>query len=298
MVRHVVLGAGGFLGGRLAESLVEQDVNPVLVRPSDTQSGRFTAVKERLSGFESLGAHCGPGSVYYYCISDMTPSNSAQEPSAFIESNLTLFVRFLEWVAANGGGHVVYTSSGGTVYGDSAIRPTPETAPLEPISFYGLLKASAEQFLSLYARQGRLTFTTARISNPFGPGQQLKRGQGLIPAVAERIKAGQPLQILGEGDTVRDYIHIDDVIAALELCGTHPALSNTVVNVGTGRGLSVLEVVQIVEEALGKKAELHFVSDRPGDVRASVLDISRIRSLTGWDPEISVEEGLERWLSQ
>jgi UDP-glucose 4-epimerase len=223
----------------------------------------------------------------------MALSNSACQPSDFVSTNLTLFVRFLEWVKRIGGVHVVYPSSGGTIYGESEIQPTPETVMPDPRSFCGLMKWTAEKYLQMFASQKSLTYTIARISNPYGPGQVLKYGQGLVPEVIVRIRTGKPVNIIGNGDAVRDYIHISDVCTCLALCGFDERFRNHILNVGTGVGFSVLDVVREIEALMHKSAILEYVPRRLGEIQSSVLDIRLAKQLVGWQPELNFQDGLK-----
>ena len=299
MKRSFILGAGGFLGHHLAAALAESGERPVLAglrEPLALKGESDQIISGHLTGFDALDAYAGEGDTYYYLIASMTPSNSQAQPSAFIAENLELFVRFLEWAEKRPGARVVYASSGGTVYGNSDIVPTPETAPLKPISFYGLLKAACEQYLQLFTSQGRLEGTITRISNPFGPGQKLNRGQGLIPALISRIRSGEPVDVINGGRAVRDYIYIDDVIDAVRLAGSHPHLRNETVNVGSGRGTSVNEVIVMVERALQYEAARNIQPGRSSDVEASILDCSKMFGLTNWQPRYTLEQGLKACL--
>jgi UDP-glucose 4-epimerase len=299
MGRSFILGAGGFLGLRLASHMAAEGAEPVLAgmrAPLDLPGDAVQLPPGRLSDFEALEPYTGEGGTYYYMIASMTPSNSGVQPSSFISDNLELFVRFLEWVENKPGARVVYPSSGGTVYGNAEIVPTPETAPLQPLSFYGLLKATSENYLRMFIAQDRVQGTVLRIANPYGPGQKLNRGQGLIPALINRIRAEEPIYLIDGGKAIRDYVYIDDVVRALELAGTEQSLLNETLNVGSGVGYSVAEVLAMVEEVLGQKANARHAPYRSGDVHASVLDSSKLQSLTDWSPTHDLMEGLRRCL--
>jgi UDP-glucose 4-epimerase len=295
MARTFILGAGGFLGHHLSAALAKAGQRPVLAglrAPLALDGESDQILTGHMQDFGALEPYAGAGDTYYYLIASMTPSNSAETPSRFIAGNLELFVRFLEWVAMRPGARVVFASSGGTVYGNAQIVPTPETAPLQPISYYGLLKAASEQYLRMFAAQGRLDGTVLRISNPFGPGQKLNRGQGLIPALIARIKACEPVDMIDGGRSVRDFIYIDDVIEAMVLAGHHPALCNETVNVGTGIGTSVRDVLLLVQQDLGVEAKLNIAPPRFGDVDMSTLDCTKIKHLASWQARVSLQSGL------
>lgn len=296
--KTVILGAGGFVGRNLATRLIDEGHSPTLVNPvhSSVYPDEVIQIKTRITNFGVLDRIVKPGSVVHYLIGDMTPSNSGQMPSAYVATNLTLFIRFLEWARDIGNIHIVYASSGGTIYGECDTQPTPESIIPDPRSFYGLLKWTSERHLQLFAAQSDLTYTIARLSNPYGPGQALKYGQGLIPEVVARILANDTINVIGRGEAIRDYIHISDVTAALCDCGANERLVNKTVNIATGFGHSVIEVIREIEAVLNRKAILDFKPQRPGDLASNVLDVSLMKALTGWSPQYNLATGLRSYL--
>lgn len=296
MARSFVLGAGGFIGNSLSNALIKAGREAVLVGPAPSSeiSPQASAVLfGKLQNFSVLEPLVQPGDIFYYLISTMTPSNSTGSPSDFVANDLGLFLRFLEWVEQVPRARIVFASSGGTVYGNAKIVPTDELAPLQPISFYGALKIACEHHLNIFAAQGRLSSTIARLSNPYGPNQRLNRGQGLIPAVLQKVSGNERLDLVDHGRAIRDFVYVDDVVNAIIQCGEHKALVNQTVNVGSGVGASVYDVVRLVEQALQKSANVRLLPPRMGDVHASVLNIAKLYTLTGWRPQVSLKEGIE-----
>ena len=172
--------------------------------------------------------------------------------------------------------HFIFISSGGTVYGIPKEKPISENHPTEPLNSYGLGKLVVEHYLKMLSRGTRLGFTTLRVSNPFGPGQTSQKGQGLIPAVLKQFAAGSSVNVLGNGQSERDYIYIEDVIDAIVTCLEHEPL-NDVFNIGSGHGRTVLQVVNAIEHLLGRKIERQFVNHVPPTLRP-MCSISRKRN--------------------
>ncbi len=186
---------------------------------------------------------------------------------------------------------VVFASSGGAVYGVTGSDPIGEDTQTNPISPYGVAKLTAERLL-LDAGH-----TVLRIANPYGPYQDGARGQGLLAAIVQRIRADQDIAIWGDGSVVRDYIHVDDVVAALALAATAHG-QHRIFNVGSGVGRSVLDVVSDLGRIAGVMPRLTFHSARPADVPVNVLDCTRLLAL-GWQPRVEWHDGLTRlWRSQ
>jgi UDP-glucose 4-epimerase len=136
-----------------------------------------------------------------------------------------------------------------------------------------------------------------RLSNPFGPGQVNTKGQGLIPTIIESALLNKPLNVWGDGSSIRDYLYIDDAVEALSRAISHEGKSS-LFNIGSGLGNSILELVAHVEEITGKKISIDFQAQRPFDAPANVLDISLAESELSWKPRTELRQGLEetvRW---
>jgi UDP-glucose 4-epimerase len=188
---------------------------------------------------------------------------------------------------------IVFVSSGGTVYGAAKDIPTPESAPTDPITAYGVGKLMIEKYLGLYERLHGLSFRVLRVANPFGPFQVPDKGQGLIATLLSRALRGEPIEVWGDGSVVRDYVFVDDVIDALQAAAVDES-EGRVFNVGSGRGHSVREVIAAVEAQFGKKLSVAWKPGRPIDVPVSILSIARSRDLLGWAPRTSFDDGLRR----
>jgi UDP-glucose 4-epimerase len=185
----------------------------------------------------------------------------------------------------------IFISSGGTVYGIPKSSPISEGHPTEPLNSYGLGKLTVERYLSMLSRGTDLGFTTLRVSNPFGPGQTGKKGQGLIPTILKQFDEGAPVKIFGDGRSERDYIYIEDVVDAVCTCLGRTPL-NDALNIGSGRGRTILQVVEAIEQALGRRIERQFIEARPTDTPSNVLDISKARAVLGWMPQTDFDDAI------
>ena len=169
--------------------------------------------------------------------------------------------------------------------------PIPEDTPLAPVSHYGLLKKMSEEVLLYYKRVSGLRFFIMRISNCYGISFRSDKKQGIVGVVASSLLSGQPIRLVGEGKQVRDFVHARDVA---ELCALiHSSeMDGHVVNVGSGIGLSMIDVIEVVASELKIRPDIEILPARPFDVENNVLDPTRASSLFGWTAKISFKDGV------
>lgn len=188
-------------------------------------------------------------------------------------------------------GRMLFLSSGGTIYGDAEHLPIGEDHPTRPRAFYGLQKLYLENALSEMAEQEGFSFVSLRVSNPYGT-RTVKAGQGVVPILLEALRNDTPFRIIGEGTAQRDYIHLRDLCAAVEAAMSAPLRSPTLrVNIGSGRGISLDELITMAEAATGKVLRREQVPSSL-DVKSNVLDCRLAAQLLGWRATVAFEDGL------
>lgn len=231
-------------------------------------------------------------------ISTSSPGLRNDHSIVDIQENVLPHVEFLRSCVQAGVGRYLFLSSGGTVYGPKAPVPTPETVNTDPICSHGLTKLMVEKYIQMHGHVDGLDYVILRLANPFGPGQQFRKGQGLIPAVLDRCRKGLPVRIFGQGETRRDYVYIDDAIDAIVAALDSAEASRQVLNIGSGSSRSVLEVVAAIESALGRPIEREYVEARSTDVDVSQLDITKAARVLGWKPRTSFQAGLDQTVAR
>lgn len=303
--RALVLGAGGFLGSHLCRALrrgghgVTAFGHPPPGMAADILPGTVDADgivwhTGDFSDRDRLVRALDGCSVAYHLIGSTSPARSNAAPAEDVADTVVGTIAFLDAAVAAGVTRVVFVSSGGTVYGVQHQLPITEDFPTDPICAYGINKLAIEKYLHLYHHLHGLDYGVLRVANPFGEGQISRRQQGVVAAFAAAAAHGEPLVIWGDGSIVRDYIHIDDVTAALLRTGTIPVLSERVINIGSGAGRSVLDVADAMEAAAGRPLPRDFRPGRPVDVPAVVLDITRAQRVLGWSPQVPWDEAIAR----
>jgi UDP-glucose 4-epimerase len=298
-VKAVLLGGSGFIGAHLAQALVEAGTAVTVY------DWRWPALAPQWPGVRyvlgDLLAAEPAGLAEALCDADLVyhlawrflPATANQQMLQDVQDNLLGAVRMLERCVAARVGRVIFFSSGGTIYGPAQTLPIPETHPTEPRTSHAINKLAVEKYLALFGQLHGLDYVILRPGNPFGPYQNPHSGQGVIAAFLARAAAGQPLEVWGDGNVVRDYFYVGDLARAAVLAGTTPH-SRAVYNIGSGTGLSVRDLITAIHQLIGAELPVVWRPGRSVDVPANVLDISKARTRLGWAPDTSFAEALQR----
>ena len=188
----------------------------------------------------------------------------------------------------------IYFSSGGTIYGDrnGEVKPFVESDEMAPISYYGWSKQMMENSILYMNRTQGLKYLILRPSNPYGHGQNLHGKQGFIAVALGKILEGEQITVWGDGSSIRDYIYIDDLCkAVIDLLDSEDAV-NTTLNIGSGKGYSVNQIIEVIKSIVKESVHVDYVSARPADVSSMVLDTRKLRNLIPFNP-IPIERGIE-----
>lgn len=296
-----VIGGNGFIGRHIVDQLIDNYGVRVFDRPGSCADNKSEFFSGDLAGGPSELSLCLDGCSTMIYLVHLAGRSPHQDPDMLaLVKNLELFLNALEAAAQAGIKKVVYFSSGGSIYGIPRQIPISEDHPLEPISAYGLSKLTMEKYLSIFCSRHGMRPIIVRPSNPYGPGQDFRRLQGVISVFTHQILHGQPLEIWGEGKSKKDYFAVEDLGRAVAQLIAHPEAQGPY-NIGCGKGFSLLEIIEAIEKATGKKAIIEFKQRRENDVPEFVLDCSRLQHLTGWQPHISFEKGIQKmvdWMTQ
>lgn len=293
----LVLGGCGFIGSHLVDRLIAAGDR---VRVMDRQPELF---RGPVSGVEYLLGDLGNRAylhgilsgcdVVYHLISTTVPRTSNEDPAFDVMSNVVETLHLLDHCVKEGVKKVVLLSSGGAVYGTPDALPVAEDAPTNPSSSYGIAKLTLEKYLGLYWRLHGLDFAIVRPSNLYGPRQNPLGAQGIVAVAMARIAAGLPVEVWGNGEAVKDYVYVDDVVEGIRLAATYERPAS-VFNLGSGHGLSVNGLLRLIGETSGRAVTVSYTPRLRHDVEQIVLDISRARQQLGWEPTTPLADGLVR----
>ena len=306
--RCLVLGGRGFIGSHLVDALLNRGYHvrcfdrPHIAPLGDAHmtNPNFELYEGDLVSEADVAEALEGCNICYHLVSTTLPKSSNADPVFDVESNLLGTVRLLNHSVTAGVKKVIFVSSGGTVYGVPTQVPISETHATNPICSYGITKLAIEKYLGLFKQLYGLDYTVLRISNPFGERQRTHASQGAVAVFLGKVLRSEPIEIWGDGSVVRDYIHIADVVDAL-LAAIDRTGNEHIFNIGSGRGMSLNDVLNSIEKVTGRSAIRHYMPSRPFDVPASVLCIERAKQSLRWTPRIEFESGLElftKWLLQ
>jgi UDP-glucose 4-epimerase len=305
--RVAIMGADGFIGRHLSRYLTARPrIELVLIGRSfvddylTRQCPRARIVRADMTSTQAAAA-CSGAQVVVDLAGAESPRSLAGSGLDEVEKTAASHTGFYRRLGDCDVGHVVVLSSGGTVYGPTDAAVIAEDHPTRPRSGYGIAKLMVEEGLDAAARSGRFHHTILRPANCYGPGQVVKRRQGLIAAILDCYQSGRSLKVAGDGTIVRDFVFVDDLVTAIAATidialGNGDRLSGERINIGCGRGTSILEMIDMCAAITGRRLSVEFGPAHDFDVPRNVLDIGKAKRLLGWSPQVPLEPGLERLL--
>jgi UDP-glucose 4-epimerase len=287
-VRALVVGGNGFIGAKLSQALVHSF--------GSEEVGIVSRSQPRLGGCtyfpieQFLNDDVDDRFDHVFVLwSTVLPTTGLNEAELLREvQSLSELIRLCAERCTTS---LVYTSSGGAVYGTQAHVPIPESALLYPTSSYGLVKLFGEQLVARECERMGISGCSLRISNPYGPGQVATRGIGVVDRFIRAALNFDTATVFGDpGKTFRDFIFISDVVKAM-ITAAEKSLTGTY-NLGSGIGTSLLELIGVIESATGNGLSLRIESSRPFDPKSNQLDVKKFMDLTGQTNIVSLAEGI------
>ncbi|OLP44890.1 NAD-dependent epimerase/dehydratase family protein [Rhizobium oryziradicis] len=301
-MKILVIGGAGFIGYHLVHDLLDaghsvtvfgRSVQPARPLPNGVRyfSGDLSntaLLKDCLADIDAV-AHLASGTV---------PATGDKNPIADVNMNLNGTLSLLVAMEACNVKRLLFLSSGGTVYGPPQEVPISVNHPLAPICSYGIVKVAIESYLKLFERNAGLKPIVIRASNPYGSHQGNLGVQGIIGTYLNLASQQRPIEIWGDGSTIRDFIYVKDLTS---LCVKSLESNKAgIYNGGSGLGTSVLAIAQLVQEITGNPAPIVYKPQRNLDVPISVLEVETTKADFDWDPKVGIQEGILRtwdWLN-
>ena len=285
------IGGAGFIGSSLVRRFCKDNkyhvfvVEPEFANVSRLDGTQVDIMRESLTNVEALERIISDKGIetVVHLVSTLIPGSDYEDFKRELSDMVFPSIRVMEYCARNNV-KFVYFSSGGTVYGNrSTMEPFVETDEMAPISYYGWSKQMMENGILFKNRTEGLRYLIVRPSNPYGHGQNLHGKQGLVAVAIGKIMDGKPVEVWGDGSSIRDYIYIDD-LAEIFFQLIDNGVTNETVNIGTGRGYSVNDVLAFLKIISKVDFKILYENARPMDVSNMVLDIAKMRRLTNVEP--------------
>lgn len=307
----LVLGGSGFIGSHLVRHLRESGFY-VRVFGRDYEKFQRNIGDERaiefhqgdISNTKAVETTLADVTDIAYLVASSVPETSMKDFGFDMQSNVFPLIKLLQMARTRD--HIkrlVYISSGGTVYGNPKVpEPLTESHLPIPISSYGLTKLIGEHYVRLCLSGSHVRSYILRPSNAYGERQNLGNGQGAVGQFLLSLARQAPITLYGDGSVVRDFVYVEDLVRSVALCLADNSSSDENVstfNVGSGKGISIAQLVETIEQVTGKKFVVQWQPDRGFDCRYNVLDIRKIRQTLRWQPQVPLEEGIKktwRWI--
>jgi UDP-glucose 4-epimerase len=298
-VRILVTGGAGFIGSQVADRFVELGHDVAVLDNLSTGSREFVPRAARF-----YHADLAEAAAVDRCLADFRPEvvdhhaaqidvrRSVADPVFDATVNILGGIRLLQGCTHHGVRKLIYSSTGGALYGEGRVLPATEDHPINPESPYGASKHTFEHYLYLWKLLHGLDYTVLRYPNVYGPRQNPHGEAGVNAIFIGMMLQGERPRIFGDGEQVRDYLFVEDVVAANEMALN--AGGGEIVNLGTGVATSVNQIFRGLRDIIGFVGEPIYEPARAGEVQRIYLDASRAREVLGWQPEVSFAEGLRR----
>ncbi len=294
----LVTGGAGFIGSHQVDFLINEGYKVIVV--DDLSSGSVNNVNEKATLYQfdireeekldQLFAKERPDFVFHFA-AQINVNRSVDDPVFDADVNIIGTLGLLELCVQYKVKKIIFSSTGGALYGEAEVTPTPETYATEPLSPYGIAKLSIEKYIKFYHLQFGLEYGIMRYANVYGPRQNPKGEAGVISIFIEKLLQKMSPIIHGDGHQTRDYVYVRDVVRANMAC-LRSQESNTY-NVGTGFQTTVNEIFNYIRLALNSSVEARHQDAFTGQ-RVSCLSYKKINKELAWQPETILEKGIEK----
>lgn len=301
MATMLITGGAGFLGSHVADLYAAKGDRVIIVDHHKRDKLRFLPKGAEVHRLDFTDPYVrdiileARPDVVFHLAAQISVTKSVIFPTEDAKRNIVASLRFLAWCKEAGVGKIVFASSGGAIYGDHPVRPTPLVENAQPLSPYGIGKQAFEHYLHSAEAVHGMPWVSVRFSNLYGPRQQVAKpiGEGNVISLFldKLLVTGEPFTVFGDGTASRDYLHVNDAAHVLEKAAAGSV--SGVVNAGTGSEVTVNELIAELFRLHGSEHPIVFAPNRPGEVYRSIIDPTSARELLGWQPVVPMSEGLK-----
>ncbi len=298
-MKVLVSGGAGFIGSHIADSLIEEGYEVVVV--DDLSSGKEKNINKKAKFYkldiqdpklESVFKQERPHYVSHHA-AQIDVRRSVSDPIFDAKINVLGTINILQNCIKYKVKKVIFASSGGAIYGEQEIFPAPETHPLRPISPYGITKLVVEHYLHYYKIIHGLDYVALRYANVYGPRQDPFGEAGVVAIFIQKMLKGAHPVINGDGKQTRDFVYVGDVVRANVLAMTNNMPDN-IFNIGTGIETSVNQIFNHLKDIINPSIEEKHGPPKQGEQRRSVIGCTKAKKILRWEPRTSLMSGLEK----
>lgn len=297
-MKILVTGGAGFIGSHVVDAFVELGHDVVVI--DNLSTGREGNINPKAKFIKMNIEDPGMLKVFEKEKFDVVDHHAAQmdirlsvaDPIFDATNNILGTINLLQASVKTNVKKFIFISSGGAIYGEQDYFPADENHPTRPLSPYGITKLTGEKYLYFYANTYNLKFISLRYANIYGPRQNPKGEAGVVAIFASKFLAGEQPVINGDGKQTRDYVYVADVVAANVKALDHE--ESDYINVGTGRETDVNVLFHKINNLCGGKGEEVHGQAKPGEQLRSVLNNKKAKELLGWEPKVTIEQGLTK----
>ena len=294
----LITGGAGFIGSSIADAYRDAGHDIVIVDNLSTgvlenvpKGAAFYQMDIRDEGLTDIIEEHDIDIINHHA-AQIDVRRSVDDPRYDLSVNVLGSLNVIEAALRHGISRFIFASSGGAGYGEQEYFPADEQHPIAPCSPYGITKVTVERYLHYFHLVSDLQYTVFRYTNVYGPRQNPHGEAGVVAIFCDKLLSGQDPVINGDGMQTRDYVYVDDVVRA-NLLALEMESSDTF-NVSTNRETTVNEIFRVLNAAAGEPAEEKHAPAKPGEQQRSVCSYDKLRKHTGWEPMISIEDGLAR----
>jgi UDP-glucose 4-epimerase len=297
-MKILVAGGAGFIGSHLADKLIGKDHTVVVVDNLSTGRKENLNPKAKLYKIDICSLKISqifkkekPQVVFHFA-AQIDIRKSVEDPIQDAKINILGSLNILENCRKYKVKKIIFASTGGAIYGDADIIPTPEIYPEFPLSPYGVEKLTIDKYLNYYEQVFGLPYISLRLANVYGPRQNSKGEAGVVAIFCDKMLLGKQPIISGNGAQTRDFVYVDDVVQAAIL--SMKSKKSGIFNIGTAKETNIKTIFRKLKELTDSKCKEVHAAAKPGEQKRSCLDCEKAKKQFGWQPKYSVDKGLEK----
>jgi len=301
MSKVLITGGAGFIGSHITDKLIEKGHQVVVI--DNLSTGKKENLNPQAKFYEADICNSEISQIFqkekpeivFHFAAQIDVHKSIKDPIQDARVNILGSLNLLQNCKEIKVKKFIFASSGGAVYGDTSIVPTPESHPETPESPYGICKLTVEKYLCFYKKTFGLNYTVLRLANIYGPRQDSKGEGGVVAIFCDKMLKQEQVTINGDGEQTRDFVYVDDVVNVALLSMERE--KSDIYNIGTGKETNINEIFRKIKKLTGSSCEEVYTMEKSGEQKRSCLNYSKAKQELSWEPEYDLERGLQETIN-